>query len=267
VLSNSTIFDTRLAGIALEMVDGGTLERVSINNIVIQNSGAAIFMRLGNRARPYRSKGPGGSRGTWERRPDLERPGMGSFRKVIISDVQAVGVDNVGCSITGLAEHPVEDITLENIRIQFEGGGKADLIDREVPENEEEYPEYKMFGTLPAYGFYVRHADDIRFDNVELEYEKPDARPAFVFDDVKNLSLIHVDGMVEEQAPAFVLMKRVNDVMVTNCRPTRPMDVFIQVEASRGISIMNNVFTLVGQPIRLGYGMGDDAIFNASNRK
>lgn len=264
-LSNSSIFDTRLAGIALEMVDGGTLERVSINNIVIQNVGAAIFMRLGNRARPYLSKGPGGSRGTWEREPDLERPGIGSFRKVIISNVQAIGVDNVGCSITGLAEHPVEDITLENIRIRFAGGVAADLPKRDVPELEEAYPEYKMFGTLPAYGFYVRHADDVRFENVDLEYEKRDERPAFVFDDVKNLTLTHVDGMVEEQAPAFIQMKGVNDAMVTNCQPTRSMDVFIQAETSRGISIMNNVFTRVGIPIRLGEGMTNEAIFEASN--
>lgn len=76
-MSNCTIHDTRLAGIALEMVDGGMLERVSINNVLIQNSGAAIFMRLGNRARPFLSKGPGGSRGTWAREPDLAQPGVG----------------------------------------------------------------------------------------------------------------------------------------------------------------------------------------------
>ncbi len=266
-MSNCTIHDTRLAGIALEMVDGGTLERVSVNNVMIQNSGAAIFMRLGNRARPYLSKGPGGGKGNWEREPELVRPGMGAFRKVVISNVQAVGIDNVGCSITGLPGHPVEDVTLENIRIQFKGGGTADLINREVPENEEGYPEYKMFGTLPAYGFYVRHADDIHFENVELEYEKTDQRPAFVFDDVQNLGLTHIDGMVEEQAPAFIVMKGVTDAMVTNCRPTRPMDVFIQAEDSRRISIMNNVLTRVKQVVRLGKGMDNNAIFEASNRK
>jgi len=266
-LSNCTIYDTRLAAIALEMVDGGTLERVSINNVVIQNSGAAIFMRLGNRARPFLSKGPGGGKGTWEREPELARPGMGSFRKVVISNVQAVGIDSVGCSITGLPGHPVEDVTLRDIRIKFKGGGTADLIDREVPENAEGYPEYKMFSTLPAYGFYVRHADDIHFENVELEYGETDQRPAFVFDDVQNLGLTHIDGMVEEQAPAFMVMKGVTGAMVTNCRPTRPMEVFIQAEGSKHISIMNNAFTKVGQVIRLGENMPDGAVYEASNRK
>ena len=177
------------------------------------------------------------------------------------------GVDSIGCSITGLAEHPVEDITLENIRIRFVGGVAADSLQRDVPELEEAYPEYKMFGTLPAYGFFVRHADDVRFENVELEYEDRDERPAFVFDDVKNLALTHVDGMVEAQAPAFILMKGISDAIVTNCRPTRSMDIFIQAETSQGISIINNVFTRVGKPIRLGEGMSSDAIFEAANRK
>ena len=136
-----------------------------------------------------------------------------------------------------------------------------------MPENEEGYPEYKMFGTLPSYGFYVRHADDIHFENVELEYGETDQRPAFVFDDVQNLGLTHIDGMVEEQAPAFMVMKGVTGAMVTNCRPTRPMEVFIQAEGSRRISIMNNVFTKVGQVIRLGENMPDGAVYEASNRK
>lgn len=34
--------------------------------------------------------------------------------------------------------------------------------------------------TLPAYGFYVRHADDVVFENVKVETATPDARPEFV---------------------------------------------------------------------------------------
>ncbi len=44
--SNSTVFDTRLSAVALEMVDGGLLERVTVNNIVLNNVGNAIFIRF-----------------------------------------------------------------------------------------------------------------------------------------------------------------------------------------------------------------------------
>ena len=43
VFSNCTIYDTPLAGITLQMVDGGTLERVSVSNITMNNVGDRNF--------------------------------------------------------------------------------------------------------------------------------------------------------------------------------------------------------------------------------
>ena len=80
----------------------------------------------------------------------------------------------VGCSITGLPEAAVENVTLENIRIQFKGGGTADDVLREIPEKPAAYPSCRMFGTLPAYGFFVRHAKQISFRNVDLSFEHDD---------------------------------------------------------------------------------------------
>jgi len=47
------------------------------------------------------------------------------------------------------------------------------------------YPEAFMFNRrpLPAYGFYVRHADRVTFENVTVTPRSPDARKPFVFDD------------------------------------------------------------------------------------
>jgi len=46
-------------GIALEVVDGGIMENVKIDNIVIDGPQVPIFIRLGNRARAYRKdQGP-----------------------------------------------------------------------------------------------------------------------------------------------------------------------------------------------------------------
>ena len=75
VMSNCTIYDNRLAGIALEMVDGGTLDRVIVSNIVMNKVGAPIFMRLGNRARPYTENGPRPGMGQLSQRHRIERRG------------------------------------------------------------------------------------------------------------------------------------------------------------------------------------------------
>ncbi|UCF37837.1 MAG: glycoside hydrolase family 28 protein [Acidobacteriota bacterium] len=265
--SNSTIYDTGLAAIALEMVDGGTLDQVLVDNIVIRNAGTAIFLRLGNRARPFLARGPGGSRGTWERREGLERPGMGSFRRVSLRNIQARGIDATGCSISGLPGHPIEEVSLENIRVTFAGGGKRELVDRAVPEVEEGYPEYKMFGMLPAYGFYVRHAAEVRFEQVEVDFETPDERPAFFFDDVGQLALVDVAGQLAAQAPALLLMKGVEGALISHCRPDRSIGTFLYVDKSRDISIMNNVFSNVREVFRAGAAMETNEVFLASNRE
>jgi len=70
-----------------------------------------------------------------------------------------------------------------------------------------------MFGTLPAYGFYCRHVEDLSFKNIELDCEKPDARPSLVCDDVRNLDLGGWNGSTEARKESFRF------VNVTRARP------------------------------------------------
>ena len=112
-LSNCTIYDTRLSGITLQMVDGGTLDRVSISNVTMNNVGTAIFIRLGNRARPYSENDPKIYTNREGVNKNIPKPGMGKLSDVIISNIQADNVGNTGCSITGLPGYPVENITLD----------------------------------------------------------------------------------------------------------------------------------------------------------
>ncbi|MEM9983920.1 MAG: glycoside hydrolase family 28 protein, partial [Bacteroidota bacterium] len=85
----------------------------------------------------------------------------------------------------------VENVTLENIQITYPGrGNKAYAIMPtwrvdEVPEKQADYPEFSMFGELPAWGFYVRHVEGLTMKNVQLKIKEADYRPAVVLDDVK----------------------------------------------------------------------------------
>ncbi|MDX9971952.1 MAG: glycosyl hydrolase family 28 protein [FCB group bacterium] len=160
-----------LAGIALELVDGGTLERVTISNIVIQGTTAPIFMRLGNRGKTAKPSDP--------------KPEAGVFRNVSISNVIATGASAVGCAFSGIPGHYIENISLSNIHISFVGGGSR--VTTPVPEVEDKYPDPPMFGQLPAYGFYFRHVRNVRLRDIDLTTESPDARPAIVAEDAENL--------------------------------------------------------------------------------
>ncbi len=195
LVSNCAIYDTHLAGIALETVDGGALDGVDISNVTMRNVGAPIFVRLGNRARPYQR--------------DMAGPGIGTLRNICIHHVQATGAGRIGCSITGLPGHPVENVTLGDLHLQFAGGGKPQDAQRQPPEKPEAYPEFGMFGTLPAYGFYCRHARNLAFQNVSVEAAAPDERPSFMGEDVDALRL---SGWRAETASSGAPVVRLEDV-------------------------------------------------------
>lgn len=188
-------------GLAIETVDGGYIEDVTISNITMRDiTTAPIFIRLGKR----------------QRAP--EGTPVAKIRRIIIDNVVVSDAHSEYASIiAGLAESPVEDVRLSNIRIHYKGGGTKEDTLREVPENEKNYPEPSMFGTLPAYGFYIRHAKGITFDNVEVSYAGDEARPAFLLDDVKGIEFYRTNAQLSKDAKMFVL-KNVADFSVRESR-------------------------------------------------
>lgn len=200
-VENIEVFDTYRSAIALECVDGGDLENISVSNINAVNTGNAIFIRLGHRNQ-------NGKVGTLKNisiknvraqiplsRPDIDYNLRGPALNQFFNPIPA--------SIVGIPGHQIENVTLENIEISYPGRAHkamghipANRLDH-VPENAGEYPEYSMFGELPAWGLYVRHVNNINLKNLNLTLAEPDFRPAFVFDDVSNLAL--TDSMIDAQ--------------------------------------------------------------------
>jgi hypothetical protein len=86
-----------------------------------------------------------------------------------------------------------------------------------IPEYPADYPEFSMFGELPAWGFYVRHAEGFELKNVVLSYKKIDFRPALVFDDVRELSLNDLKITTVETLPAIV-MKNVSGQQINQVK-------------------------------------------------
>ena len=177
VFSNSTIHNTAdsqlnarvIAGISLEMVDGGWLENVVVTGICMQRTRTPIFLRLGARTAP--------------------RPGVSSYmRGVMISDIYATEAVLTN-SITGVPNMPVEDVTLSNIDIETREPGKREWAEREIPEKVHDYPEARMLGRLPAYGMYVRHAVGVQMRNMNFKSLATEQRPAIVCDDVRSLEI------------------------------------------------------------------------------
>ena len=185
------------SGISLEIVDGGTLENITISNITIKGVRSPLFLRLGNRARPYTE--------------GAEKPGVGTFRNVVISNIIATELDTFGCSILGIPGHPIENVTLSNIRMRFPGGGTTEDAEKVLGEQEDGYPDASRFGRLPAWGFYCRHVQGLRMSDIDLECESEDQRPILYFDDVRDLDLSGLAGKIT--APRHEAMVVLRDVM------------------------------------------------------
>lgn len=219
-----------MCGVALEIVDGGRLERIAVSNITIHGVNVPLFLRLGDRGRPFKE--------------GMARPEVGRLRDVVIANIVASGAGKTGCSITGLPGHAIEDVSISNVTMGFEGGGPRQLADRQVPELPERYPESKMFGDLPAYGFYCRHVRGLRFSGVRLRCESEDQRHAMMFEDVEDLALDGLDATSVANGAPVVHLTGCRGVMVSGCMPRLAGGAFLRVAGGGSARI-----TLVGNHV------------------
>ncbi|MFC7620983.1 glycoside hydrolase family 28 protein [Microlunatus sp. GCM10028923] len=170
----SNVIFEHCRGLALQTVDGGRLEDVTISNLTMRRVEMPIFLRLGARL-----SAPAGTE-------------PGRLRRIAISDVIVDGADpRYPSTIAGIPGHPVEDVRLSNVRQRVTGGLGPGDVEQNPPEDGAGYPETDKFGPLPAYGFFLRHVDGITFDNVEVGFEEPDTRPAYVLRDVADADFHH----------------------------------------------------------------------------
>lgn len=173
------IHDTRGGGIKLLSADGANIERVSIDNIKMENVDMPLFIRLGERLRVYR---------------DAPKQTVGSMENISITNLTAIAPPDsssrvkppTGIFITGTTNHRIESVKLVNIHIQLPGGGNAKDAQTIVPEDDTAYPEYTKFGKLPAYGLYARHIDSLQIKNVSFALISKDKRKEIILKDVQN---------------------------------------------------------------------------------
>ena len=157
-------------GYALESEDGAQLEDITITNTTMRDLvSGPIFMRLGSRLR-----GP------------KESTKVGTFKRILISNLDCYNAAfKVGSILSGIPGYSIEDVKLSNIYVETVGGGAVDAANVPPPEFENKYPDPGMFGTMPAFGFFLRHVRNIEMSHVELASTAPDARPAFYLTDVE----------------------------------------------------------------------------------
>jgi hypothetical protein len=196
------VTDTFRSAIAIESVDGSLVDNVLVERITAVNTGNALFLRLGQRAgerasvlrnvtiRQLRCEVPFG-------RPDeaydLRGPEVDFFHNPLPA------------SICGYPDHHIENVILEDIEVSYPGRATKGMAYiplwriHDVPEQIQKYPEFSMFGELPAWALYVRHVKGLQLHNVRFNLRDADFRPAFVFDDAHEIRLENVFPLEDNQ--------------------------------------------------------------------
>ena len=215
---NNLVFDTYRSAITFAAVDGGFVEDVVVDSLRSINTGNVIFLRIGERREGKKGIMNNISISNVYAEVPSTKPDAGYNYEGPVEDMPR----NVSpSSIVGLSDAKIENVTLRNIEIHYPGGGnpafaKVGLDELDiVPEMPASYPEFSMFKELPAWGFYIRHANGISFENVTLTCAKKDYRTAIVLDDVNGAKFRNLKVNEQGTRKSPVYSHRSSDVIIT----------------------------------------------------
>jgi hypothetical protein len=65
--------------------------------------------------------------------------------------------------------------------------GGIEVNNQTVMEYDGKYPEGSKFGNTNAFGFFLRHVDQVSFINCKITSEQPDAREWVITENVEKL--------------------------------------------------------------------------------
>ena len=213
---DNVVYDTFRSAITIQSVDGGFAENILVDGLKSYNTANPIYLVVGQR-----------------RGENLSRMENITIRNVYAEvpvDKPDYGVDYEGptledqprnvlpCGIVGLAGQPVRNVTIENVEIHFPGGGDPSFakvgtheLDK-VPEMPKAYPEFSQFKELPAWGFFIRHAEGVTLHNVTLTAQEKDYRPAIVLDDVHRSSFSNIKATAPKLKSKIFVARNCTDV-------------------------------------------------------
>ncbi|MBR1575991.1 MAG: glycoside hydrolase [Bacteroidales bacterium] len=213
---DNVVYDTFRSAITIQSVDGGFAENILVDGLKSYNTANPIYLVVGQRRGENKSR--------------MENITIRNVYAEVPVDKPDYGVDYEGptledqprnvlpCGIVGLEGQPVRNVTIENVEIRFPGGGDPAFAKvgthelDQVPEMPTAYPEFSQFKELPAWGFFIRHAEGVSLDNVTLTAAAKDYRPAIVLDDVHRSSFSRITATAPKMKTKIFVARNCSDV-------------------------------------------------------
>lgn len=236
-----------VSGIALEVVDGGWIDGITVSGIQMQRTRNPLFIRLGDRSAPHKTPRHG-------------------LRGVLIEDIHA-SESIIPSSITGIPDSLVSDITLSNIHIENVLPSQPEWLNRAVPELPGKYPESVMFGMLPCSGLYARHVRDLSLRNMSFRTAKGEARPTIILDKV---SSVRISGLKSDSVAGdlpVLQLANVTDTWISDSAAPANTSQFLSVSGaeSDGIVVSGCELRHAGKGIAVGDEVSPKAVIESGN--
>ena len=175
------------------------------------------------------------------------------------------GEQNSCLTLNCVGDAWLENISLSDIHITYAGGGTAEqAAKRDIPQMQAEYFgvwNTKPFGP-PAYGFFARIVRGLTVQNMRLEFQAPDVRPAVVWQNVQDASLVNLSARADAAAESVLRVIDSRDVLISAARVLTPTAVFLRLEGAgcEGITLDGGDLRKAARPLEAAAGASEGAV-------
>jgi hypothetical protein len=266
VISNCVIYQTYGCPIKMHFGPESQVRNISFSNLVLHDVTGPISIDLNNAGRGDSSTPAAGSapKGFFRNvsftniRANVVSEGR-QFEDIAFAQNYRPGETRQCIVLNAVGDCFLEDVTLDNVRVTYGGGGTSAEAEAKVPQVAGEYFE---IGTPPAYGLYARNVRGLTLNNVRFEVEGPDLRPAVVFDHVADAAINGLNAQGNAGAKSLLRFIETQDVLLSASRALTPAAVFLQVEggASGGIVVNGGDITRAASAVSFEGGARKDAV-------
>ncbi len=203
-VTNCTFKDIEDSGLKIQQNEGGEMKNMTFSNLVMENVPRPIFMTFCTQRASVDT-------------PEGEYEPLKRMHNMVFSNIV---VDNSGLDknsaffLTGMPDHPIEDITIKDVQFIVSGGGTLEDAEKmEVDEYTLEvlkghWPEFYLVGTLPAYGIYARHMEGLTLENISIKTVADDKRVPVILNDVTNASVRAISSNGKLLEPSDIVYQK-----------------------------------------------------------
>ncbi|HEY7119964.1 MAG TPA: glycosyl hydrolase family 28 protein [Tepidisphaeraceae bacterium] len=260
-VSNCVIYETYGCPIKMRCGARSRFENISFANLVMDKVTGPISIGLSSAARRPAAAGDGQpvEKGVVRNisfngiRANVVATG-GQYDDLPFPNAFRPGETRTCIVLNGVGDEFLQDISFTDVHVNFEGGGTADeAAVRDVPQKAGEYFE---LGVLPAHALYARNVRGLTLHNVRFTTNKPDLRPAIVFDRVNDAAVTTLAAQGNPQAESVVRIINSRDVLLSAPRLLAPAAAFLQIEGqdNKAITVDGGDISRASRPLALTRG-------------